>query len=143
MNNQDEQQEQQRVTFISDLLNQKINKTKQDVEDAKTEAQKVQKNYGINTSVNYLEADDRIETKADLQQQRSLVNKVVEDENIVKRQLRTYQELKHSPYFGRIDIKDEGYDETEQLYIGTASLLDDKTGEFLIHDWRAPISSIY
>ena len=40
MNNQDEQQEQQRVTFISDLLNQKINKTKQDVEDAKTEAQK-------------------------------------------------------------------------------------------------------
>ena len=85
MNNQDEQQEQQRVTFISDLLNQKINKTKQEVEDAKTEAQKVQKNYGINTSVNYLEADDRIETKADLQQQRSLVNKVVEDENIVKR----------------------------------------------------------
>ncbi|WP_429970488.1 RNA polymerase recycling motor HelD [Fructilactobacillus sp. Tb1] len=143
MDKQDEKKEQQRVTFISDLLNQKISKTKQDVADAEAEAQQVQKNYGINTSVNYLEADDRIETKADLQQQRTLVNKVVEDENIVKRQLRTFKELKHSPYFGRIDIKDEGYPDIDQLYIGTASLLDDTTGEFLIHDWRAPISSIY
>ncbi|WP_395317790.1 RNA polymerase recycling motor HelD [Fructilactobacillus frigidiflavus] len=143
MDKQDEQQEQQRVTFISDLLNQKITKTKQAVEEAKVEAQKVQKNYGINTSVNYLEADDRIETKADLQQQRSLVNKVVEDENIVKRQLQTFKSLQHSPYFGRIDIQDEGDPEIDQLYIGTASLLDDETGEFLIHDWRAPISSIY
>ncbi|XNW44766.1 RNA polymerase recycling motor HelD [Fructilactobacillus vespulae] len=145
MNNlerKDEQAEQQRVSFISELLTNKITTTIQEVEAAKNEAQQVQKNYGINTSVNYLEADDRIETKADLQQQRSLVNKVVEDENIVQRQLATYKSLKHSPYFGRIDIKDADFPDVDQLYIGTASLIDDN-GEFLIHDWRAPISSIY
>ncbi len=142
MNKHEEQQEQERVTFVSQLLANKIKKTKQEVENAKAETQQVQKNYETNTSVNYLEADDRIETKAELQQQRSLVNKVVEDENIMKRQLDTYQELHHSPYFGRIDIQDEGFSDTDKLYIGTASLID-QDGEFLIHDWRAPISSVY
>nr|WP_252895483.1 hypothetical protein [Fructilactobacillus florum] len=67
----EEQQEQHRITTISKLLKAKIKTVKLQVKAAATELQRVQKNYGINTSVNYLEADDRIETKADLQQQRS------------------------------------------------------------------------
>ncbi|EKK20134.1 RNA polymerase recycling motor HelD [Fructilactobacillus florum] len=138
----EEQQEQHRITTISKLLKAKIKTVKLQVKAAATELQRVQKNYGINTSVNYLEADDRIETKADLQQQRSLVNKVVEDEKIVKNQLQTYQLLEKSPYFGRIDIKNSPTSLPEALYIGTASLIDDQ-GQFLIHDWRAPIASVY
>ncbi|USS90172.1 RNA polymerase recycling motor HelD [Fructilactobacillus carniphilus] len=142
MNQQEEQEERDRVAQVTTFLHHQIEKAKQAVKKAQAESDRVQKNYGINTSVNYLEADDRIETKADLQQQRNLVNRTVENEAIVKKQLATYQQLSHSPYFGRIDVQDSGAPTPEPLYIGTASLMDGN-GEFLIHDWRAPISSVY
>lgn len=140
MNNSEKENEINRVTEIVKKLNKKIDMTKQEYQKSKDEVSRVQKNYSNNTSVNYFEIDDRIETSADLQQQRGLVNKVVEDEAIVKRQLATYEELKVSPYFGRIDIIEDN--EKENLYIGIASFID-QNGKFLIHDWRAPISSIY
>ncbi|USS87906.1 AAA family ATPase [Fructilactobacillus hinvesii] len=142
MNQQEEQEERERVTQVTAFLHHQIKKAQLAVQKAQAESERVQKNYGTNTSVNYLEADDRIETKADLQQQRNLVNRTVENETIVKKQLATYQQLSHSPYFGRIDVQDPGALIPEPLYIGTASLMNDN-GEFLIHDWRAPISSVY
>lgn len=140
LNNSEKQNEIKRVEKIIKKLDRKIDSTKQEYQKAQAEVTRVQKNYSNNTSINYFEVDDRIETSADLQQQRGLVNKVVEDETIVKRQLETYEELKRSPYFGRIDVIEEN--EPESLYIGIASFIDEK-GKFQIHDWRAPISSIY
>jgi DNA helicase II / ATP-dependent DNA helicase PcrA len=53
--------------------------------------------------------------------------------------------LRSSPYFGRIDFleKDVSADQTERIYIGLSSLLDDKTLEPIIYDWRSPIASMY
>jgi len=47
------------------------------------------------------------------------------------------------PYFARIDFTEEGYPETEEIYIGRYSLLNEQTGIFHVYDWRAPISSLY
>ena len=52
----------------------------------------------------------------------------------------------NSPYFGRIDFVEEGEATTsqaEQIYIGISTLRDDITDEFLVYDWRAPISSMF
>mgnify|MGYP002551995860 CR=1 FL=1 len=46
-----------------------------------------------------------------------------------------------SPYFGRMDFKQNGSIETKKIYIGRTSL--SKNGEMLIVDWRSPISSMY
>ena len=46
-----------------------------------------------------------------------------------------------SPYFARIDFMEEGYSDIEEIYIGKHSLYDGKN--FLVYDWRAPISSMY
>ncbi|MCK8626572.1 RNA polymerase recycling motor HelD [Apilactobacillus kunkeei] len=142
MANNDLTNEQNRVNKVVAKLNKRIDKTENEYQKAHNETKRVQQNYGNNTSVNYVEVDDRIETSADLQQQRGLVNKVVQSEAIIKNQLETYKKLADSPYFGRIDIKDDGDDDTERLYIGTASFVDDNEN-FLVYDWRAPISSIY
>ncbi|CAI2567146.1 DNA helicase IV [Apilactobacillus kunkeei] len=142
MANNDLTNEQNRVNKVVAKLNKRIDKTETEYQKAHNETKRVQQNYGNNTSVNYVEVDDRIETSADLQQQRGLVNKVVQSEAIIKNQLETYKKLADSPYFGRIDIKDDGDDDTERLYIGTASFVDDNEN-FLVYDWRAPISSIY
>ncbi|WP_203619827.1 RNA polymerase recycling motor HelD [Apilactobacillus nanyangensis] len=142
MANNDLTNEQNRVDKVVAKLHKRIDKTEAEYQKAHNETKRVQQNYGNNTSVNYVEVDDRIETSADLQQQRGLVNKVVQSEAIIKNQLETYKKLADSPYFGRIDIKDDGDDDTESLYIGTASFVDDNEN-FLVYDWRAPISSIY
>ncbi|MHA8262486.1 RNA polymerase recycling motor HelD [Lactobacillaceae bacterium Melli_B3] len=136
------QNEQHRVDTIVKQIKARIKKTKVDLAKAHEETRSVQQNYSANTSVNYFEADDRIETSAELQQQRGLVNKDIENEAIIKRHLDTLKDLANSPYFGRIDILDEGESQPEKLYIGTASFVDDQQN-FLIYDWRAPISSIY
>jgi len=46
-----------------------------------------------------------------------------------------------SPYFARIDFKEVGYDDVEEVYIGRHSLFDGEI--FHVYDWRAPISSLY
>ena len=46
-----------------------------------------------------------------------------------------------SPYFGRMDFKEDGEDETKSIYIGRTSL--SKGNDTLVVDWRSPISSMY
>ncbi|TPR12161.1 RNA polymerase recycling motor HelD [Apilactobacillus timberlakei] len=142
MDTQDLNNEQKRVDYVVKQLGHRLEKTQMEYDQAHNETKRVQQNYGNNTSVNYFEVDDRIETSADLQQQRGLVNTVIQNEAIIKKQLQTYKRLSDSPYFGRIDILDDGEQENEKLYIGTASFVDDDDN-FLVYDWRAPISSIY
>lgn len=51
-----------------------------------------------------------------------------------------------SPYFGRIDFIEEATDyqePVEQIYIGISTLTDKETGEFLVYDWRAPVSGMF
>src|SRR5574344_711828 len=52
------------------------------------------------------------------------------------------KKIKNNPYFARMDFKEIGK-ELEKLYIGKISVLDSKTMEPIIVDWRAPISNLY
>lgn len=50
--------------------------------------------------------------------------------------------LKTSPYFGRVDFKDEDSDE-EKVYIGRFGVTTQGQYEPLVVDWRAPVSSLF
>ena len=82
-----------------------------------------------------------METNAEVQQQKQLVAKNLQDQKILKHQLKQLGTLQNSPYFGRIDIQEDNT-ESETLYIGTASFVD-QNQDFLIYDWRAPICALY
>jgi len=47
-----------------------------------------------------------------------------------------------SPYFGRIDFSQAGSN-PQTIYIGINSLTDEDTMEILVHDWRAPVCSMF
>ena len=47
-----------------------------------------------------------------------------------------------NPFFARVDFKEDGHDAVEKIVIGLYSLKDEN-GELLIHDWRAPVCSLY
>lgn len=63
--------------------------------------------------------------------------------DIVKRQLDKLRRMLDLPYFGRFDLIEENFDDKEKIYIGISSLIDSKTKDIMVYDWRAPISSIY
>lgn len=54
-----------------------------------------------------------------------------------------FEKMLDSPYFARIDFTENGFDDTEKIYIGLFNLMDEETHEIKIFDWRAPISSIF
>ena len=47
-----------------------------------------------------------------------------------------------NPFFARVDFVEAGQEEIERIVIGLYSLKDEKGG-LLVHDWRAPVSSLY
>ena len=48
-----------------------------------------------------------------------------------------------NPYFARLDFAEEGYEKTETMYIGISNLSVEETGEYLVYDWRAPVSGMF
>ncbi|MDD7795371.1 RNA polymerase recycling motor HelD [Clostridium sp. 'White wine YQ'] len=53
-----------------------------------------------------------------------------------------YERMILSPYFGRIDFVEKGEEKAEKYYIGVSNLINDDY-DFLVYDWRAPISSMF
>ena len=57
--------------------------------------------------------------------------------------IKKYTKILDSPYFGRFDFKEDGYDDFDKIYIGLYNLIDKDTSSILIYDWRSPISSMF
>ena len=47
-----------------------------------------------------------------------------------------------NPFFARVDFVEQGASGPEKIVIGLYSLKDDD-GELMVHDWRAPVCSLY
>lgn len=56
--------------------------------------------------------------------------------------LANMKKLKSTPYFARMDFQEKEKNK-EIFYIGKLSVLDSKTLEPIVVDWRAPISNLY
>lgn len=59
------------------------------------------------------------------------------------KRIKKYKQMLNSPYFGRFDFLENGFDSKEKIYIGLYNLMEAKTDSIFIYDWRAPISSIF
>lgn len=53
-----------------------------------------------------------------------------------------YKKMLLSPYFGRIDFLENGDEKSEKYYIGISNLINDNY-DFMVYDWRAPVSSMF
>lgn len=61
----------------------------------------------------------------------------------VAERIQKYTAMLDTPYFGRFDFKEDGYDDIEKFYIGLHSLMDMEDTSILVYDWRSPIASMY
>lgn len=53
----------------------------------------------------------------------------------------TLVRLADNPYFARLDIEEDG--DTDKVYIGRRSLIDEESSDILICDWRSDIASLF
>ncbi|WP_050180370.1 RNA polymerase recycling motor HelD [Domibacillus robiginosus] len=144
MNQETEQQkEQQRVNEVIDLINRKEENIQEKTGSLKEGIIGLRKNFWEDVTVNMDEPDDVIETQAGIKQQAELLQERERSHGQLFNELKKLDRLRRSPYFGRIDFQEAGEPKPEPIYIGIASLMDEAQENFLIYDWRAPISSMY
>ncbi|NBJ67941.1 MULTISPECIES: RNA polymerase recycling motor HelD [Clostridia] len=134
--------EQRRVDHIREEIKQKELKIAAKTSDLKQDVIELRKTFWDDVTVNLDEPDDVIETEASIKQQAELLTQKETIHGSLAKELKTLNKLKDTPYFGRIDFTEDG-EEKEAIYIGIASLMDSAEENFLIYDWRAPISSLY
>lgn len=62
---------------------------------------------------------------------------------VMREQRTKLVKLRDSPYFGRLDFARTDGDSAKAIYVGVHDFRDEDSGETMVHDWRAPISSLY
>ena len=140
---QDRLHEQQRVEQVISEIHKRIDDLKEHVSEVSADIIGIRKHFWDDVTVNFEDAIEAVETYASIKQQAEVLSERERIHRHAQNQLRTLNRLLHSPYFGRIDFREEFEQETLPIYLGIASLLDKNDEDFLVYDWRAPISSLY
>jgi DNA helicase II / ATP-dependent DNA helicase PcrA len=135
--------EQNRVDFIIKEIDKKAEKWNESSSGVGSDALQLRKTFWEDVTVNFDESDDVEETFTSIKQQAALLSERERTQSQMIKQLKTLSRLRFSPYFGRVDFQENGESQTEKIYLGIASLMDEKEENFLIYDWRAPISGLY
>ncbi|QSS99988.1 UvrD-helicase domain-containing protein [Pontibacillus sp. ALD_SL1] len=141
--NHEWEREQERVDEVVQEIEQKIEDINDRAGDVKEEVIGLRETFWEDVTVNIDEPDDIMETYNSLRQQAELLGERERSHKHVYDQMKTLRRMEHSPYFGRVDFTEDNEQETDQVYIGISSLMDRNDENFLVYDWRAPISSLY
>ncbi|PLS16216.1 helicase [Bacillus sp. M6-12] len=137
------QKEQERVNAVSVKIGREVNLVNDLSGLTETEINDIRQSFWEDVRVNLDTPDDIHETHTSIIQQAELLAERERRRGHNDKQLNILRRLKNSPYFGRIDFKEENETEPEKIYIGIGSYFDEETDMFLVYDWRAPISSVY
>lgn len=133
MINRTEQEERDYLERIKEKLQQAIRRADENVKQFSEE---------LRQNKEYIHEHQSGLDEADMVAAEQSVNRMAfTGEGAVARKRRLLK-LINSPYFGRIDFVPQGESE-EPVYIGIHTFFDELDRANLVHDWRAPISSMF
>ncbi|KAB2329062.1 AAA family ATPase [Cytobacillus depressus] len=135
--------EQERLNRVIETITDQIGKLENEAGQRRKEVIHIRKHFWDDVKVNTDTFDDYLETIIGLRQQAQALSVSQLTHKHSFNRLSILRRMHETPYFGRIDFIDEGASTAENIYIGLSSLTDPSGENFLIYDWRAPISSIY
>ncbi|CAH1215504.1 DNA helicase IV [Paenibacillus auburnensis] len=143
VNANDWQQEQERLERVEESLRAAISGLEPEVTGLHEQAADIRKRFWEEVTVNTSTHEDFEETFYSIRQQEAMLSERERSHRLRLQRYRSMQRLLPSPYFGRIDFREDGFSGSEQIYIGVASFADDDGMSFLVYDWRTPIASMY
>lgn len=141
--NMEIKQEQERLDNIMEIVTEQIGKLEDETGRRRKEVVDFRKHFWDEVKVNTDSFDDYLETIISLRQQSQALSVNQSSHQQSSKRLSELRRIWEIPYFGRIDLLEEETSTTERIYIGVSSLMDASGENFLIYDWRAPISSVY
>lgn len=141
-NEQELMAEQQRVRDVVKKVNQRLHQLEKQMGQVKSDVVEIRKTFWDDVTVNLDDPTEAVETAMTIKQQAEVLGQKERSHQHMQKEREILKRLRHSPYFGRIDFREDGEREAERIYIGVGSFLDENDG-FLVYDWRAPISSLY
>lgn len=137
------QDEQIRINDVLHKLKNDLMGLQKQTSTVKTDIIEIRKSFWEDVTVNFDDAVEAGETATSIKQQAEFLAEREHRHKNLDQDEKNLKRLIEAPYFARIDFVEEGEREVESIYLGIASYLDPSTDEFLIYDWRAPISSLY
>lgn len=140
---QEWKQEQHRVKEVVGKIEKHMDTLEQYASASMTDVVQIRKHFWDDVTVNVDNAEEAVETAASIKQQAELLSEREQSHRHAYNQLKGLKRLQQSPYFGRIDFIEDGESSGESIYLGIHSFYDESTEQFLVYDWRAPISSLY
>ncbi|KKI90211.1 helicase [Bacillus sp. SA1-12] len=135
--------EQLRMNLVVNKIKTEMSSITKHTSDVKTDIVTIRKNFWEDVTVNLDDAVEVTETAASIKQQAEFLSEQEHRHRHLIKNIKNLKRLIDAPYFARIDFSEEGESQVENIYIGTATYHDHETDEFLVYDWRAPISSMY
>ncbi|WP_313431029.1 RNA polymerase recycling motor HelD [Siminovitchia terrae] len=136
-------QEQERVNRVMETITEQIKRLEDETSVRRMEVVNIRKHFWDEVKVNIDSFDDYLETIIGLRQEAQALSVSQSIHRHASKRLSSLRRMKEVPYFGRIDFIEEGTSTPERIYIGTSTLTDTSGENFLIYDWRAPVSSVY
>lgn len=137
------QLEQERLEQVKHKLQARITKIEPEVAGLSDQASEIRKRFWEEVTINTATHEDFEESFYTINQQSALLAERERSHRLLTQQWRSMKRLLPSPYFGRIDFKEDGLGSSERIYIGVASFMEEDGLDFLIYDWRTPIASLY
>lgn len=136
---QEREYEENRLKFVINRIEDKLKESIGTKEKYKDEVISTQKTMHNDTHFSPTDFDDLL----NVWQFQSEIDALGQKYKFLDQQVRKLEKIINSPYFARIDFREDGEEKYEKIYIGMSNFIDDETGEFLVYDWRAPISSMF
>lgn len=137
------QQEQLRVDDVTSIIRARIEEFRKIVGSMREDIVDIRRNFWDDVTLNFEDAAESAESHASMKQQAEVLSERERSHRHAEQQLITLTKLEQTPYFGRVDLIDQGFSEADRIYLGVGSLLDESGQTYLIYDWRAPVSSLY
>jgi len=135
--------EQERLDRVIAAIDGHIARLERETGELREEVVDIRRRFWEDVTVNTDTMDDLLETYWSMKQQAEVLSQRERSHQHAARQLAVLRRMKDSPYFGRIDFREDGTPAAESIYIGLSSLTDASGDRFLVYDWRAPVSSVY
>ncbi|WP_372630489.1 RNA polymerase recycling motor HelD [Cohnella sp.] len=137
------QAEQERLDSVTDKLEARIAELEPEAAGLREQVTDMRKRFWEEVTVNTSTDEDFEETFFTIRQQAAVLSERERSHRQLMKQWNSLNRLLPSPYFGRIDFREDGLSLSEPIYIGVASFLEEDGMDFLVYDWRTPIASMY
>lgn len=126
LNHPEYKEELEKLSYVHDYLkgyNEKIAREKQKIDK------------DVDYSITHYNSDNAEQFNE------LMINTTLQDN--LNQKLKNIHKSLSTPYFARVDFKEENSSKAEKIYIGKMSLMRSEDNEMLITDWRAPVATLY